>query len=174
MQAELQRRQLPLTLSAGGEINLVPRYLETPAQAVVSYGGSGRFCLFDMWADRLPAYFEPTVRWLQSLGLTVVLAHPERMKAVQDQPELADYFQQLGLLLQGNLYCLVESSLAPRIATRTAERFLCDGRYFILGSDCHKPDSLPTRFQGLARAIQLVGDDAVSALTKTNPATLLA
>jgi len=173
LQDELVRREIPLTLSHGGEINLLPKFMETATAGVVSYGGLGKYCLFDMWADRIPRHFEPTVKWLQSLGFSVIMAHPERMKAVQDQPELVEYFQELGLLLQGNLYCLVESDFAPRIATRTAERFIRDGRYFMLGSDCHKPETLPVRFAGLQRAFELVGKARVDELTKSNPAKLL-
>ena len=99
---------------------------------------------------------------------------PERLKAVQDDPDLVGYFVELGLLLQGNLYCLIESALCPRVATRTAERFLCDGRYFMLGSDCHKPETLPVRFAGLRRGIEMVGSELIDVLTMTNPRKLLA
>lgn len=173
LQQELVRRHIPLTLSGGGEINLTPAYSQTPAAEVVSYGGRGKYCLFDLWADLLPEHFEPSVRWLQSLGLQVILAHPERMKAVQDDPDLADYFADLGLLLQGNMYCLVESEFAPRGATRVAQLFLHESRYFILGSDCHKPETLPVRFAGLRKAIDIVGAAKVDELTMTNPRRLL-
>jgi len=173
LQHELALRQVPLTLSHGGELNLTPHYTQTPADSMVTYGGHGKYCLFDIWADRLPPHFESGVKWLQSLGLTVIMAHPERLKAVQDDPGLVEYFVELGLLLQGNLYCLIESDLSPRIATRTAERFLRDGRYFILGSDCHKSATLPVRFAGLRRAIDIVGREAIDTLTMANPRKLL-
>ena len=131
----------------------------------------GDFVLIDLWADVLPEHFEPQVRWLQSLGMTVILAHPERMRAVQVQPELADYFRELGVLLQGNLQCFSDGETEP---TRiTVERYLREDRYFLLGSDLHNLASIPIRLEGLARAIKLAGQEAVDKLTIENPRQLL-
>jgi protein-tyrosine phosphatase len=138
---------------------------------VVTYGGNRRFAIFDLWADRLPPHFEPSVRWLQSLGLTVILAHPERMRAVQDDPGLADCFVELGLLLQGNLQCFADPPHAD--TRRTAERFLAEDRYFCLGSDTHGPASLDVRLHGLATVIERFGKDAADRLTIDNPRRLL-
>jgi protein-tyrosine phosphatase len=101
----------------------------------------------------------------------VILAHPERMRAVQDEPELADYFKERGVLLQGNLQCFSD---APTARTRQiVERFLSEDRYFMLGSDLHSFETLPPRLAGLKRAIELAGAEKIDVLTKTNPAKLL-
>jgi tyrosine-protein phosphatase YwqE len=122
--------------------------------------------------EKLPDYFDEAVKYLQEMGLTLILAHPERMRAVQDDPGVIDHFQDLGLLLQGNLQCFSD---APHTATRRlAERFLLDGRYFMLGSDTHNPQSLPMRMMGLKRAIEVAGDGVVDRLTRENPGRLMA
>jgi hypothetical protein len=90
---------------------------------------------------------------------------------VQLDPELADYFADLGLLLQGNLQCLGDP---PRAATRQiADRFLQEDRYFMLGMDLHNHRTLPVRLAGLNHAMDLVGNAAVDRLTIHNPAKLL-
>src|SRR5438045_7383329 len=95
--------------------------------------------------------------------MTVILAHPERMKAVQVEPELADYLQKLGVLLQGNLQCFSDpAGSATRV---TAERYLREGRYFLLGSDLHNLRTLDVRLEGLKRAIGIAGEEAVNTLT---------
>jgi protein-tyrosine phosphatase len=133
---------------------------------------AGRHCLFDIWVDRLPPFFWEVIEWLQSLKLTVIIAHPERMRAVQDDPELADDFAERGLLMQGNLQCFGDPPHAD--TRRIAEQFLREGRYFMLGSDLHNLAGLPIRFNGLARAIELVGEAEVWRLTRDNPSKLLA
>jgi len=111
------------------------------------------------------------VRWLQDRGRTAILAHPERMRAVQVEPGLMDRFRDMGLLLQGNLQCLGDPAGTP---TRDlGERFLLEGRYFLLGSDLHNLPSLPIRLAGLRRAIELVGEVGVAKLTVENPRVLL-
>jgi protein-tyrosine phosphatase len=172
LQKQLTQAGVPLTLLPGGEINLWPDLMEAlPPERTITYGGSGKYCLVDLWADRLPDSFDPTIKWLQSKGLKVILAHPERMKAVQLQPELADHFADLGLLLQGNLQCFAD---LPGAATRTiAEKYLSEGRYFLLGSDLHRMKSLPQRLAGLQLAIDRVGAAAVHQVTVENPRQLL-
>src|SRR6266550_4740315 len=156
LQASLDEAHIPLKLYPGGEINLREDTQATAVDALVSFGMARRHVLIDLWADRLPRFFAGAVRWLQSLGVTVILAHPERMRAVQDDPRLMDEFAGMGLLLQGNLQCLGDARGTP--TRELSERFLMEGKYFLLGTDLHNIDSLPVRLAGLRRAIELVGD----------------
>ena len=163
--------KVPLKLFPGGEMSLRPDFTEAPREMLVSYGMAGKHCLVDLWAEKLPPFFETSVRWLQSKGLTVILAHPERMRAVQEDPSLADRFAKLGILLQGNLQCFGDP---PHAATRqVAERFLSEGRYFMLGSDLHNLATLPLRMNGLSRVIEMAGDAASLILTRDHPWTLV-
>ena len=171
LQQSLDAASIPLRLLPGGELNLRPDTDGTPIEHLPTYAMAGRWCLFDIWADRIPPFFWKAIRWLQSLGLKAIVAHPERMRAVQDEPMLVDEFLAAGLLLQGNLQCLGDP---PGSMTRTcAERFLMDGKYFVLGSDLHNLAGLKIRLDGLARAIKLVGESEVWTITHDNPLQLL-
>ena len=171
LQAALDAAAIPLKLWPGGEINLRPELSGNDPSEIVSYGMARTYALIDLWADVLPHFFEPQVRYLQSLGMTVILAHPERMKAVQAEPDLADYFDDLGVLMQGNLQCFSDPVDSP---TRvTVEQYLLHDRYFLLGSDLHNLRTLDVRLNGLGRAIELAGEEKVDRLTITNPQKLL-
>jgi protein-tyrosine phosphatase len=171
LQGEIDRAAVGLKLMGGGEMSLRAGLAEVMPGFVVTYGMKGKYALVDLWADRLPKFFEPTVRWMQGLGITVILAHPERMRAVQDEPGLADYFGELGLLLQGNLQCFEDREGAP--TRRTAERYLREGRYWMVGSDTHGMGGLEQRMAGLERVRSLVDDDTFAILTTGNPGKLI-
>jgi protein-tyrosine phosphatase len=170
LQDQLRRAGSALTLMPGGELNLNPAVLEMSLEQVIPLG-TGKYVLTDIWCDALPEFFEKCVRWLQKMELTVILAHPERCRAIQLQPQLADWFAELGVLLQGNLQCLNDPPTAP--TRQVAERYLKDGRYFVLGSDTHNPQGLVERLSGLSKAIQMVGEEATNQLTIVNPQKLL-
>jgi protein-tyrosine phosphatase len=171
LQLQFDRAAVPLQLMPGGELNFRPGMIAESFADFPTYGLAGKFVLIDIWTERLPDYFEPAVRWMQGHGATVILAHPERMRAVQHEPELADYFEDIGLLLQGNLQCIADP---PHTATRqTADLFLEQDRYFMLGSDLHKIDTLPVRMAGLRRAIDILGEAKVNELTIDHPQKLL-
>lgn len=171
LQEALDKAGVPLRLIAGGEHNLHPRIMRQERRSLATYGGKGRYFLMDLWTNELPRWFDDAVRWVQSQGLTVILAHPERMAAVQDRPELADHFAELGLVLQGNLQCLGEGPEA--MVRRVGERFLREGRYYMLGSDLHGLESLAVRLKGLDNAISMVGEQEVWRLTREHPAEML-
>jgi protein-tyrosine phosphatase len=170
LQQSLNDAHIPLTLLPGGENNFteLPR-LETAE--IVTYQMANRWILIDLWTDILPRYFFEQTTRLKELGLQIVLAHPERMRAVQDDPGLAVIFEDLGLLLQGNLQCFGD---APTTATRqTAEQFLSEGRYTFLGSDLHNARTLGHRLTGLQNAIKFAGEETINRLTIENPQRLL-
>ena len=171
LQGSLDRAGIPLKLLFGGELNLRADLATTPIDQIPTYGMAGKYCLFDIWVDRLPSFFWPTVEWLQAQNLTVVLAHPERMRAVQEEPGLADAFIEAGLLLQGNLQCFADQPYAP--TRRTAELFLKHDLYFMLGSDLHNLASLPIRMRGLERVREAAGEQKVWELTRDHPRKLL-
>ncbi|HWB54910.1 MAG TPA: CpsB/CapC family capsule biosynthesis tyrosine phosphatase, partial [Tepidisphaeraceae bacterium] len=170
LQRELDKAGVGLKLLPGGELNMGPHLLDADLESQPTFGMNARHVLIDLWCDALPDYFEKIIRRFQKLGRTVILAHPERMRAVQDSPELAEEFASMGILLQGNLGCLNDS---PRSDTRqTAEKLLREDRYFLLGMDLHNLQSLPPRLAGLKNARQLVGEEKVDELTKINPCQL--
>lgn len=173
LQQRLVEAGVPLTLLPGGEITIFPDLKEnlTPERQS-TFCGLGRYCLVDIWADKLPDFFEPTVKWLMGKGWKVILAHPERMKAVQTDPGLADYFAKIGLLLQCNLQCLSDEVGKP--TRTTGEKLLREGRYFLLGSDLHRLATLPARMKGLHNAVEMVGEEEVDRLTRVHPQLLLA
>lgn len=171
LQKSFDKAKIPLKLIPGGELNLRPELAELSLDEMPTFGMSKKYLLADLWAERLPTWFEPTIRAIQAQGATVILAHPERMRAIQDQPSLARELRDMGLLLQGNLQCLGDP---PETHTRrTIERFLRDQHYFMLGSDLHNLKSLPLRLNGLQRAIELMGEDKIAELTIANPSKLL-
>jgi protein-tyrosine phosphatase len=170
LQSQYEKAAVPLKLLPGGELNLYLGVEKTPAEDLVPLG-LGHYVLVDLWAAQLPPAFERWIEWLHGMELKVILAHPERMRAVQDTPQLVDHFRSLGILLQGNLQCFGDK---PDAATRQcAERFLMDGCYFLLGSDTHAPDSMEIRMRGLSRVIALAGERVCDELTKDNPRKLL-
>ena len=169
--AELQNHLLaagvPLTLIPGGEMNMRPETVDLAKENIVSYAMADRYILIDLWADVLPDFFGPSITHLQSLGFKIILAHPERMRAVQEDPSLATEFIDKGILLQGNLHCFADP---PRSANRqTGEQLLVDGLYHVLGSDTHTITTWPARLAGLDQIRRLVGDTKLDEMTIVRP-----
>jgi len=171
LQKEFDRASVTLKLLPGGELNLRAEMVSWRREQVPTFGMKGKYCFFDLWVEKLPPFFWPVVEHLQELGLKVIVAHPERMRAVQEDISLVEQFLQRGLLLQGNLQCFSDAIESP--TRRSVEKLLLEQRYFLLGTDTHRPDTLPMRLGGLNRATELIGAEYVDQLTVINPRLLI-
>jgi protein-tyrosine phosphatase len=168
----LQERGIPIALLPGGELRLdADMVAQLRATGIPTYGMAGRHVLVETWEPRWHPWATRAIEWLQKQGrgggLTVILAHPERMKPIQEDPTLADELQRMGVLFQGTLGPIAGTEF-PKSAELGA-RFLREGRYFMLATDAHRPEPLPGRLAGLETARQIVGAAALTELTVTNP-----
>lgn len=174
LQAKFHEEGVPLELYPGAEINISAMWPEISRWKpgdIPTLGVNGRYVLVDFWADRLPDEFEPAVRHFQSLGMTVILGHPERIGAFQHDPDLVDRVAVMGVLFQGNLQCFRDPPESP---TRTlVERYATEGRYFLLATDLHRLETLRPRLDGLRNAIDLLGYEIIDDLTIHNAWKLL-
>ena len=175
LQEELRKAGIPLALIPGGEINLEwnwPAVRGWKDEEIATYGMAGRFVLFDFWAEVMPEFLGPATKHLQELGFTLIMAHPERVKAIQGDPESVDRFLAQGILMQCNTWCLREPPESP--IRQVSERLLRAGKYHLLGTDLHDAGSMAPRLEGLRRAIEMVGEAEVNRLTREHPRRLIA
>ncbi|MGC9261354.1 MAG: tyrosine-protein phosphatase [Phycisphaerae bacterium] len=170
------RRQMTLAgitaqFRPGGELRLSPEIARRKDIHIIpTFGMNTRYVLADLWEPDWPAWADQGVDWLQESGFTVILAHPERMLVMREKPQFIQTLADRGILFQGNLGPLGGSEPEPQ--RLLAEKFLQDGRYFMLGSDCHRFSHVAVRLHGLERAKTLVGEKIVTALTLENPSRL--
>jgi protein-tyrosine phosphatase len=160
---------LELTLVPGGEINLEsnwPAIREMKREEIVTYAMAGKYLLFDFWAKEFPDYLVPGIEYLQGLGFTLIMAHPERLKVFHKNLSLIERLEKMGVLLQCNSWCLLDK---PGPILDTSKHLLRERRYFMIGTDTHNFKGLAQRLEGIERARELVGEDYVRDLTVANP-----
>ena len=180
--ADLQRhfdeRGIPLTLLPGGELSMM-HSVEHLRRGDLTPLGNGNALLFDLWAPGEPDFFYPCIEHLKDMGLQPVLAHPERIEFIARHGSghrtlgdgQVDRLAEAGVLLQCNLASLAGTEGSD--AREQSRRWLKEGRYHLLASDTHRPETMDQRMRGLQVALEIVGADGVKQLTQTNPAALL-
>jgi protein-tyrosine phosphatase len=125
LQSALNEAEVPLTLLPGGENNLMSAWPEIGRKAredVVTYSLNGKYVLFDFWADtasQVRELVEPAVRHLRERGFELILAHPERITALQMDEPVLNRLTELGVKLQLNSWCLTEPRGAPSATWRS-------------------------------------------------------
>ena len=92
------------------------------------------------------------------------------MPHLRAAPDRINELAALGVLFQGNLGPLGGGDSADIVGL--ARRYLMENRYFMVGTDSHRPAHMAVRIAGLRIVEQLVGPEKLDELTVTNPSRL--
>jgi protein-tyrosine phosphatase len=99
------------------------------------------------------ADYERTIFELQGRGYEVIIAHPERYRAVQKNPEVAERLARMGCKLQASADYVDGGRLGRE--KRPARRLFEDGMYDYIASDAHRVQ----HYDCLRRAMEQNGGD---------------
>ena len=119
------------------------------------------------------------LKMMKDNGIKMILAHPERYKAIQKDWDLAKRICDLGVRLQVNAYDLF---LNPKDATRNLAQWMAKEELIsFIGSDMHgtriKPDGKPARRpqmkEGIRWLYENVDDEYANEIVRVNAERLL-
>ncbi|NPV27278.1 MAG: hypothetical protein HPY81_07535 [Firmicutes bacterium] len=175
---ELRRRlaeaAIPLTVWPGMEVYLtpiLPRLLREGR--LLTLNNQKNHLLVELPLGEWPACAEQTLFELQVAGVTPVLAHPERSRAVIDDPTRLEKVVAQGALVQVNAGSL--TGQFGRRVQRCAEEMVKRGLVHFLGSDAHSCGQRgPSLAEAAERLERLLGRVAAEKITRLNAANLLA
>ena len=120
-----------------------------------------------------PDFIEPTLRRIQDAGLVPVLAHPERIEAFQQDPDLLSTFVGRGMLSQITAGSLT-GHFGPQVRDFTGD-LLKRGLAHLMASDTHAPTGgrSPDMTAGLDAATAIVGPSLARKLVEDTPKAIL-
>ena len=172
LQQELDRQAIPLRLFAGHEALIKAGLLEDiQAGRLATLNGSS-YLLLELWTSTWLPETERVIFELRAHGIVPIVAHPERYRAIQQDPS-----RLAALLEQGALAQLTASSLAGmqgNTTRRCAETLLKQGLIHCIASDAHGLHRRPPGvIRGLERARELVGQGRVYQMIQAQPAAIL-
>jgi protein-tyrosine phosphatase len=166
----LAQERVPLDVRKGGELSL--EFLGLPEDELRRYGLAGNpgYLLVEFPYYGWPLGLPQAVFRLRTLGITTVLAHPERNAEVQASPDRLRPLVEAGLLVQ-----VTSASLDGRMGrgARTCGLALVEQELaHLLASDAHSVD---VRALGMRLATEAMGDEGLAHwLTTDVPAAIVA
>lgn len=169
--AALRAAGIPLQVSLGGEVHLLPgafELAETDDLPLIGGWQGRRVMLLELPDGHIPVGALKAVERFLALGLVPMIAHPERNKAVMRQPRAMKPFIEAGCLLQ-----LTAASICGafgRPAFQCAHDLLEAGAVSVVATDAHNlahrpPMLAEARFELAER----YGQAAAELLTRVNP-----
>lgn len=145
-------------------------YARIAAGEGLPYPG-GKAVLLEFWEIQFPTSVIQLLAKMKRSGLLPVIAHPERYRAVWDDPEVLDRLLDNGAVALLDVAALVgKYGRKPRAV---AEQLLEDGLYCAGCSDAHRPDDVTLVGQGIELIRSRYGQEEVESLLSTGPASIL-
>lgn len=121
--------------------------------------------------SHIPAGADRLIKWLGRQSILPMIAHPERNRDLQSNPELIRPFKQAGCLFQLTASALIGEM--GETAQALGERWLKEGVFDIIASDTHSVTRRPPRMlQSFNRACELVGQNKAEQLLISTPGNI--
>lgn len=172
LQEKLNKEEVNLKLHNGAEIyisNELPNLVEE--EIVPTLAGS-MYVLFELPLDAKAIYTEDVIDRLIGLGKIPVIAHPERYRIVQENPNIAIEWVEQGALLQSNYASIVGRYRGN--AKETLLKLLDANAIHFLGTDTHRSGSFYTRMDEFLKEFRKrIGSAKLKELSEKNPKYIL-
>lgn len=172
LQAELVAAHIPLTVLPGHEVRLHEYALEHWQRQLAGPLGRSRYVLAEpLFHDYGPAT-EALLFELFEQGYIPVMAHPERIRSIQDDLSLIEPFLERGGLTQITSHSL--TGYHGSRAKEVAEAMLQRGMVHVIASDAHHDDRrTPALAMARDLAAKIVGPIQAEAMVTANPQAIL-
>ena len=168
LQLILKNQNIPLELSFGADVHLVPGLLDGIRSGKVPTLGDSRYLLLEPSHHVCPPRFCESVFELIGAGYTPVITHPERLTWAHDH--MQDFFTlaRSGAWLQVTAGALIGKFGAK--VQRLSEQLVGDGWTAVLASDAHTTNwRAPLLSAAVERASQLVGAEEARRMVWERP-----
>ncbi len=171
---KLRDEESSLSLLPGAEIRLAhDTVIQLSRGLLPSLADTGQYYLFELPDLFIPAAILKTFHRLNDLGITPILAHPERNKTLVKKPALLAELEFMGVELQ-----ITASSLEGRfgsVPAKIARELLTAGQVTYVASDGHDTrDRKPVLGQVVKRVEKLTTAAKAFEIMFENPRKLLA
>jgi protein-tyrosine phosphatase len=172
LQAALDEEAIPLQLTTGADVHLVPGVLEGLRAGAIPSLHNTRYVLLEPSHHVAPPRFAESVFQLVASGYVPVITHPERLTWIKDHFKMMTQLTRQGAWLQITAGALTGMfGPGPKY---WAERFVGEGFAHVLATDAHSSTRrVPVLSEGLAVVEKLLGPDEAQQMVRGRPAALM-
>lgn len=172
LQAELDKAEIPLTLLTGHEVRLYDDMFDDWDSGRAGPLGSSQYVLAEPLFGHYDKHTDAMLFELFDRGYIPIMAHPERIRPIQENLALIEPFLTRGGLTQITATTLTSNGNWPD--KRTAETMLRNGMAHIIASDAHHSYSRPPALTAARDAAALiVGPQQAHAMVSTRPMAIV-
>ena len=172
LQEVLKKQGTKINLHSGMEKYITNQMEELLENKKILTLANSRYMLIELPLATNVKYFDYVVYYLEAKGIKPIIAHPERYKCVQKDPDIVEEYIEKGCLIQCNYGSIV--NLYGREAEKTIKTLLKKNQVHFLGSDVHRENGTYLIILDAIKKIRkIIGENKINEITTINPKKIL-
>jgi len=161
-----------INLHIGSEIYINHDMVELLESKKASTLGDSNYVLFELSMNRKISNLKNIIYNLLEKGYIPIIAHPERYKFVQEDPNYLIELIELGVYFQANFASIV--GLYGKEPQNTVKLLLKNNMIHFFGSDVHRQNTIYSRMPEILKEIKkVISEQKLQELTEINPKLVL-
>lgn len=142
LQSELNKESIPLTVFPGQEIRINGEIIEDISQGTIQFiDEQEQYLLIEFPTNSIPHYTDQLFFDLQTNGITPIIVHPERNRAIYKEPELLKSLVEKGALAQ--LTAVSYTGGFGKDIQKFSEQLIESNLVHFIASDAHNVTNRP-------------------------------
>lgn len=164
----LQQNNINIQIHQGNEIYITNNIIDLIEQDIASTMNNSKYVLFETPMSSEPLNLIEVIYKILESNRIPVIAHPERYKFVQDNPNRVYDLIQEGALIQANVGSIVGQY--GKEAKKALIQLLENNMVHFIGTDTHRPETIyPKVPKALEEMEKLIGKEKLEKITIENP-----
>lgn len=172
LQKVLDIKNINLSLHSGMEIYISEKVDELIKEEKLLTLANSKYILMELPMVTTINYLDYVIYFLQSVGLKLIIAHPERYRAVQENPDLVNSYVEKGCLMQCNYGSILGNY--GKEAKNTIKYLLKKDLVHFVATDCHKKGGIYLEVPKAIKKIEkIIGPQKTYKITTLNEQKIL-
>lgn len=172
LQEILQVQNKGLRLHSGMEVYISEQLDELVKENKLLMLANSKYILIELPMSTDIKYLDYIMYFLESIGVKLVLAHPERYKNVQENTRLVEEYIEKGCLIQCNYGSILGNYGGE--AKKTLKQLLKKDMVHFMATDCHKKGGIYLEVpKALKKIEKIIGKEKAHEITTSNAQKIL-
>jgi len=161
-----------IKLHIGSEIYIRYDMLELLENKKASTLGDSNYVLFELSMKHKTSNLKNIIYDLLEQGYIPIIAHPERYKFIQEEPNYLIELIELGVYFQANFASII--GFYGKEVQNTVKLLLKNNMIHFLGSDVHRENTIYTKMPEILKELRkIISENKLKELTELNPKLVL-
>ena len=172
LQNILDQKNINVKIYSGNEVYITENLDELIKNNIVCTMANSHYLLMELPMSSNVKYLDNIIFTLKTMKIVPIIAHPERYKFIQEDPDRIEDLIEQGCLIQCNYASI--TGFYGKEALKTVKQLLKNDHVHLLGSDCHKPNTIYKDMKNILKKLnKIISDEQLHRITVKNPSIIL-